>query len=102
MTDRLSVESWSGILSIALDLRGARLQSARFGYAQVTCYSDLLRFPDYLEILVTADEHHLEVRSQSLLGFYDLGVNRQRVETLRRRLQDAGLVLDSSQTGGPD
>lgn len=98
LTGPLTENAWKRILSVALDLPGATLDNARFGYAQITCYSDVFGFPDYLEILVTEDGHHLQVRSQSLLGFYDLGVNRDRVETLRMNLQNAGLVRDAAQT----
>ncbi|MEQ5833763.1 DUF1499 domain-containing protein [Marinobacter sp. NFXS9] len=98
LTGPLTENAWKRILSVALDLPGATLDNARFGYAQITCYSDVFGFPDYLEILVTEDGHHLQVRSQSLLGLYDLGVNRDRVETLRMNLQNAGLVRDAAQT----
>lgn len=98
LTGPLTEDAWKRILSVALDLPGATLDNARFGYAQITCYSDVFGFPDYLEILVTEDGRHLQVRSQSLLGFYDLGVNRDRVETLRMNLQNAGLVRDATQT----
>lgn len=98
LTGPLTENAWKRILSVALDLPGATLDNARFGYAQITCYSDVFGFPDYLEILVTEDGHHLQVRSQSLLGLYDLGVNRDRVETLRMNLQNARLVRDAAQT----
>lgn len=98
LTGPLTENAWKRILSVTLDLPGATLDNARFGYAQITCYSDVFGFPDYLEILVTEDGHHLQVRSQSLLGLYDLGVNRDRVETLRMNLQNAGLVRDAAQT----
>ncbi len=98
LTGLLTENAWKRILSVALDLPGATLDNARFGYAQITCYSDVFGFPDYLEILVTEDGQHLQVRSQSLLGFYDLGVNRDRVETLRVNLQNAGLVREAAQT----
>ncbi|ROT99899.1 DUF1499 domain-containing protein [Marinobacter sp. R17] len=96
LTGPLTEDAWKRILSVALDLPGATLDNARFGYAQITCYSDSLGFPDYLEILVTKDQRHLEVRSQSRLGFYDLGVNRDRVQALRVDLQSAGLVREAA------
>lgn len=88
----LDKASWEKIKTAALSLPGASLNEARFGYADITCYSDFFSFPDYLEILVSPDQKHLEVRSQSLIGLYDLGVNRRRVEKLRQRLSDLGIV----------
>ncbi|WP_304101067.1 DUF1499 domain-containing protein [Marinobacter antarcticus] len=34
------------------------------------------------------------VRSQSLIGFYDLGVDRRRIELLRSRLIERGIAVD--------
>lgn len=91
----LDSATWERIKTIALALPGASLESSRYGYASITCYSELFGFPDYLEILVADDGRHLNVRSQSLLGFYDLGVNRERVELLRQRLVAQGIAVGS-------
>ncbi|SHK67500.1 Protein of unknown function [Marinobacter antarcticus] len=37
---------------------------------------------------------HLDLRSQSLVGLYDLGVNRRRIELLRSRLIERGIAVD--------
>ena len=41
-------------------------------------------FPDDLECHPPADEHLVHVRSAARVGWYDFGVNRTRVERLRR------------------
>jgi len=94
LAEPLSQSSWELIRAVAIELPGASLNSARFGYADITCRSDLLGFPDYLELLVDSDKQHLDVRSQSLIGFYDLGVNRRRVELLRSRLIERGIAIN--------
>jgi uncharacterized protein (DUF1499 family) len=94
LAEPLSQSSWALIRAVAIELPGASLNSARFGYADITCRSDLLGFPDYLELLVDSDKHHLNVRSQSLIGFYDLGVNRRRVELLKSRLIERGIAIN--------
>jgi uncharacterized protein (DUF1499 family) len=94
LAEPLSQSSWALIRAVAIELPGASLNSARFGYADITCRSDLLGFPDYLELLVDSDKQHLNVRSQSLIGFYDLGVNRRRVELLRSRLIERGIAIN--------
>lgn len=53
-------------------------------YLHVTFTSALMRFVDDVEFFVTPQ--HIEVRSASRLGHSDLGVNRERVETLRNAL----------------
>ena len=94
MAEPLSQSSWELIRAVATELPGASLNSARFGYADITCRSDWFGFPDYLELLVDSDKQHLDVRSQSLIGFYDLGVNRRRVELLRSRLIERGIAIN--------
>lgn len=84
---------WDRIKDIALDLPGASLESARYGYANITFYSETFSFPDYFEILLAADRKSLAVRSQSLIGLYDLGVNRDRVEMLRQRLVEQKIAV---------
>lgn len=92
LTEPLNEERWARIRETALALPGASLNEARYGYLDITCYSDLLHFPDFLEILVGPDDRQLAVRSQSMLGLYDFGVNRNRIETLRARLVSEGLA----------
>lgn len=94
LAEPLNQSSWELIKAAAIELPGASLNSSRFGYADVTCRSDLFRFPDYLELLVDSDKQHLDVRSQSLIGLYDLGVNRRRIELLRTRLIERGIAVD--------
>lgn len=57
-------------------------QQERYLRAEFT--SRLLRFVDDVEFLI--GEQQIDVRSASRLGHSDLGVNRERVEHLRRRL----------------
>lgn len=93
LVEPLNEERWARIRETALALPGARLNEARYGYLDITCYSDVFHFPDYLEVLAGPNEKQLAVRSQSMLGLYDFGVNRNRVETLRKRLVSEGLAL---------
>ncbi|MGQ7275351.1 DUF1499 domain-containing protein [Marinobacter sp. V034] len=94
LAEPLNESSWAIIKAEALQLPGASINDARFGYADITCYSDLFGFPDYLEVLVDADMQRLNVRSQSLFGLYDMGVNRRRVELLRSQLVERGIAVD--------
>jgi len=60
-------------------------------YLHAEARSRVFRFVDDLEVLVKPGEE-LVVRSASRLGRSDLGVNADRVEELRRRLTEAGLL----------
>ncbi|MFE8073349.1 DUF1499 domain-containing protein [Marinobacteraceae bacterium S3BR75-40.1] len=93
LKEPLDESRWSRIKEVALDLQGASLNEARFGYLNVTCYSRVFHFPDFLELLIKPDRQTLAVRSQSMLGLVDFGVNRYRVYTLRQNLVEKGLAV---------
>ena len=86
-------ESWQAIQQTVLAQPGASLTQARFGYLRVTWHSALFRFPDFVELLLADDSNSLAVRSQSLFGLFDFGVNRARIERLREELIARGLAV---------
>lgn len=92
LSSPLDESGWAKVKTVAADMPGASLNDSRFGYLDITFYSELLHFPDYFEILVSQDRQSLDVRSQSLIGFYDLGVNRRRAELFRQRLVEQGVA----------
>ena len=55
-------------------------------YLHAVCRTRL-GFPDDVECLLSAEEGVIHVRSASRLGYSDWGVNRRRIEVLRRRFQ---------------
>ena len=48
-----------------------------------------MRYRDDVELLYTPDKNRVDVRSASKIGYYDFGVNRERIEALRLRFLDA-------------
>ena len=58
-------------------------------YLHAEFTSAVFRFIDDLEFLVDDTAKVIHVRSASRLGTSDLGVNRKRVEEIRRRWQKA-------------
>lgn len=61
------------------------------GYIHAEATSRIFRFVDDLELLVAPDGE-LVVRSASRVGRSDLGANEDRVQRLRERLREAGLI----------
>lgn len=59
--------------------------SNNYIYAEVT--SKLMGFVDDVEFYIDDSSKTVQVRSASRLGESDLGVNRQRVEEIRKQLQ---------------
>jgi uncharacterized protein (DUF1499 family) len=58
--------------------------------AEIT--SLVFRFVDDMTLLLHEKEQTIDVRSASRVGYSDLGVNRNRVTSLRKRLQQAGII----------
>ncbi|MDI9246934.1 DUF1499 domain-containing protein [Marinobacter sp. CHS3-4] len=93
LAEPLDESNWETIKTTVTDMPGASLNEARFGYLDVTFYTVVFHFPDFFEVLVREDQQSLDVRSQSLIGLYDLGVNRRRIEIFRQHLIDKGIAV---------
>ena len=78
-----SLEHLRGILE---STPGVTLVVATDSYLRAKCTTRFLRFVDDLELLTDPDNEVIHVRSASRVGTWDFGVNRRRVESLRRRL----------------
>jgi uncharacterized protein (DUF1499 family) len=52
----------------------------------------IFRFVDDIDAILDADAKLIHVRSASRVGYSDLGVNRRRIEALRKQLQQAGIL----------
>lgn len=53
-------------------------------YLEARVRTRILRFEDVVEFRLDRAENLIHVRSASEVGYSDLGVNRRRIETLRR------------------
>lgn len=65
-------------------------QDARYLRAEVKSPWGI--YTDDLELLRDPASGRIDVRSSSRVGYYDFKVNRKRVEALRARLAQAGLI----------
>lgn len=68
-------------------LPGATVITERENYLYAECRTRLMRFVDDLELAYDAAAGLVHVRSASRLGRRDFGVNRARVEELRRLIR---------------
>ncbi len=68
--------------------RRVKIVTASESYLHAEFRSAVFRFVDDVEFLV--QDHVIQVRSASRLGYSDLGVNRKRVEALRQAWVAAG------------
>ena len=62
-------------------------------YLRAEFKSRVFGFVDDVELQLRAAEEAIAVRSASRVGYSDLGVNRRRVESLRKILRTRGAVL---------
>lgn len=53
-------------------------------YLHVTFTSAIFRFVDDVEFLIDSENEIIHVRSASRVGYWDFGVNRSRVEKIRK------------------
>ncbi|MBX3680993.1 MAG: DUF1499 domain-containing protein [Rhodocyclaceae bacterium] len=76
-----SIAALAGVLR---SMPGVTLVEARNDYLRAEARTRWLRFVDDLEFWFDPSSGMIEVRSASRLGQADFGVNRQRVETIRK------------------
>ena len=69
-------------------MRGTRIITQDVLYWHVEFTTQLLRFIDDVEFYFDESQSLIHVRSASRQGYWDLGVNRRRVETIRSRFEE--------------
>lgn len=69
------------------NMAGTALADENDRYLHFECASRLLGFVDDLEFFCDMDDQVIHVRSASRLGYSDLGMNRKRVENIRRKFE---------------
>lgn len=77
-------------LARAVQALGGEVVARDGHYLHATFTSRWLRFVDDLECLAVPGEGVIHVRSASRVGYYDFGVNRRRVEALRKAFEHPG------------
>jgi uncharacterized protein (DUF1499 family) len=83
---------WAGVQEVVRRLPRSRIVTSTERYLHVTLKSRIFGFIDDLELLLDQQTKTISIRSASRSGYFDLGVNRRRVEDLRKQLKAAGLI----------
>ena len=78
--------AFAKVKRLVADTRRTRVLAATDRYLHARCRTRI-GFVDDLELLLCPGEGLIQVRSASRVGIYDFGVNRRRVEHLRRRFE---------------
>lgn len=81
----ISPESaWHTLLNTIESMKRTVIKKKTADYLHAEVTSRVFRFVDDVEFLMYADEKVIHVRSASRTGYSDLGVNRRRIEKLRK------------------
>jgi uncharacterized protein (DUF1499 family) len=83
-----SDEAMARLRDIVARKPGRTLVEDKEGYLYFECASKILGFVDDLEFLCQPDSNRIDVRSASRLGYSDMGVNRKRVQAIRKEFEE--------------
>jgi uncharacterized protein (DUF1499 family) len=84
--------AWPTVRRAVSELPRTTIVADTATYLHAECRSAFFGFVDDLELQLRPDAGQVALRSAARLGYSDFGVNRGRVETLRRTLVSAGVV----------
>ena len=86
-------DAWARIAKAVAESERTTIVAQGDRYLHATVLSPWHLYTDDLELLYLPEQGRVEVRSSSRVGYYDFHVNRDRVEALRRRLIEAGVLV---------
>lgn len=73
--------------SIISGMKGGKIVERKDGYIHAVFSSGVFKFKDDLEFLADHEKGVIEVRSAARMGYSDFGVNRKRVEKIRKMFE---------------
>ena len=82
------IDAKQALLLIIFSLPRTKIITDNDRYIHVTFTSRIMRFVDDVEFLFDDTNKKIHVRSASRVGYSDMGVNRKRVENLRKLLNE--------------
>ena len=81
-------ESFKELIDILKNTPRVKIININEDYLHSIALSRVMKFIDDIEIKKSEKDNILNVKSKSRTGFYDLGVNKRRINTLHFRLID--------------
>ncbi|AFY67692.1 DUF1499 domain-containing protein [Geitlerinema sp. PCC 7407] len=88
--------AFAQLQAVVASLPRTRIVTAEFPYLYAESTSALMGFVDDVEFYLEPASQTIQVRSASRLGESDLGVNRDRVETIRSQFDEKLATLTAS------
>lgn len=90
-------EADARLLSVLEQMKGAKIVSRTNTTIQAEFTSTVFGFVDDVDFRFDAADRRIDLRSASRVGYTDFGVNRKRIEEIRRRFQ-AAVTSEPSQS----
>lgn len=86
------VQSFARVREVVAAMPRMEIVRATDGYLHAEATTRLMRYVDDLELALDPRSGRVDVRSASRVGYGDMGANSARIESLRTRLAEAGLL----------
>jgi uncharacterized protein (DUF1499 family) len=77
-------EARARLLGVLQGMKRAKVVTAEVRYLHVEFSSAIFRFVDDAEFFIDDVQKVIHLRSAARMGYYDFGVNRRRMETIRQ------------------
>jgi len=91
-----AANAWRVLINTLMSLPRYKLIRQSDSYLHYEVTSLVFRFTDDLELLLDTANNEIQIRSGSRVGYGDFGVNRRRVEMIRKHfLQNIEIQLDN-------
>ena len=78
-------EAQEKLLNIIRPMKRTKIVSIGNNYLHVECTSAIFRYVDDVEFYFDDEQQLINFRSSSRIGYYDVGVNRRRMEKIREK-----------------
>jgi uncharacterized protein (DUF1499 family) len=84
--------AWVKIKDVIRDMPRTEIVEENDVYVHAKCTSRVFRFVDNLELLLHPEQNRISVRSSSTIAIWDFNVNRWRIYTLRKQLEEMKII----------
>ena len=81
-------EAISNIIDIIKSMKRTKIIKSANDYLHVEFTSAIFRFVDDVEFYISQSENFIHLRSASRVGYSDMGVNRKRIEAIRKKFSE--------------
>lgn len=84
--------AWAALKKALLDQSRTVITKETDNSLHAETTSLVFRFVDDIDATLDRDARQIHIRSASRVGYYDLGVNRRRIQALRTKMQETDFV----------